>query len=220
MKYYLCRTFLCFSLFVYLGADGQVTSLNAAKEKAVKLFDGKTLAGWSGDTGNIWHIEDGAIAGGSLEVPVPHNFFLTTTKPYGNFILKLQFKLVCKEGFMNAGVQFRSTKMNDPSYEMVGYQADLGPGYWASLYDESRRNKTLAGADSLLVTRLLKPDEWNDFEIRAADNHIAIFLNSVQTVNYTETDTSIPQQGLIGLQIHGGGKTKVWYRNIFITEMQ
>ena len=49
---------------------------------------------------------------------------------------------------------------------------------------------------------------------------VEIFLNGLQTVNYTETDNTIPQQGLIGLQIHGGGKTKVSYKNIFITEMR
>jgi hypothetical protein len=38
-----------------------------------------------------------------------------------------------------------------PSYEMIGYQADLGDKYWASLYDESRRNKTLTGPDSATV---------------------------------------------------------------------
>ncbi|HRH49450.1 MAG TPA: DUF1080 domain-containing protein [Panacibacter sp.] len=220
MKYFLYCMFASVALFVYLPAICQVTNTKVAKRNAVKLFDGKTFTGWDGDIGNTWHIEDGAIAGGSLEVPVAHNFFLTTTKPYSNFILKLQFKLVCKEGFMNAGVQFRSTKMNDPSYEMVGYQADLGPGYWASLYDESRRNKTLASTDSLLIAKLLKPDEWNDYEVRAVDNHIEILLNGVQTVDYTEADNTIPQQGLIGLQIHGGGKTKVWYKNIFITEMR
>jgi hypothetical protein len=212
--------FACFSLFVHPPADGQVASNKAAKEKTVKLFDGKTFGGWDGDTGNTWHLENTAISGGSLEVTVAHNFFLTTEKSYSNFILTLQFKLVCKEGFMNAGVQFRSMKMVDSSYEMVGYQADLGPGYWASLYDESRRNKTLAGTDSLLIKKLLKPDDWNDFEVHAMGNHIEIFLNGVQTVNYTETNNFIPQEGLIGLQIHGGGKTKVWYKNIFITEMR
>lgn len=34
---------------------------------------------------------------------------------------------------------------------MTGYQADLGPGYWGSLYDESRHNKILAAPDSITL---------------------------------------------------------------------
>src|SRR5205823_10283427 len=47
------------------------------------LFDGKTLAGWEGDTAKTWRVEDGAIAGGSLDAVVPRNEFLCTTKSYG-----------------------------------------------------------------------------------------------------------------------------------------
>ena len=58
------------------------------------LFDGKTLAGWEGDTAKTWRVEDGAIVGGSLDAVVPRNEFLCTTKAYGDFQLKVTFKLV------------------------------------------------------------------------------------------------------------------------------
>src|SRR5688572_6621138 len=108
------------------------------------IFDGRTFTGWEGDTVAIWTIRDGALIGGSLEDTVPHNDFLCTTRPYSDFVLRLKFKLEGNGGFINAGVQFRSERLQQPAYEMTGYQADLGDGYWGSLYDESRRNKTLA----------------------------------------------------------------------------
>lgn len=184
-----------------------------------QLFDGKTFRGWEGDTITAWRIEDGALVGGSLTNVVPHNFFLVTTRSYRNFRLRLQFKLTSTKGFMNAGVQFHSQRADKPDYEMIGYQADLGPGYWASLYDESRRNKTLVAPDSALVTRLLKPNDWNDYEIRTANGRIQLFLNGTRTVDYTETDKTIPQSGRIGLQIHGGGAAQVAYRNILLEEL-
>ncbi|MEJ7676352.1 MAG: DUF1080 domain-containing protein [Segetibacter sp.] len=98
------------------------------------LFDGKTFRGWQGDTIHTWRIEKGALAGGSLRERVPHNNFLATTQSYNNFDLQLQFKLT-GTGFVNAGVQFHSQRLTNPPYEMTGYQADLGEGYWASLYD-------------------------------------------------------------------------------------
>lgn len=44
-------------------------------------------------------------------------------------------------------------------------------------------------------------------------------INGHQTVDYTEPDANIPQSGLIGLQIHGGGKAQVEFKDIFITEL-
>ncbi|RDB03487.1 3-keto-disaccharide hydrolase [Runella aurantiaca] len=188
-------------------------------QKAVRLFDGKSFKGWEGDTVTTWRIENGALVGGSLVTKVPHNDFLCTQRSFSNFILKLKFKLAGTEGFINSGVQFRSKRLTNPAYEMIGYQADLGDNYWASLYDESRRNKTLIGPDAALVKKILKPGAWNDFEVRAENRRIRILLNGQQTVDYTEPDESIPQSGLIGLQIHGGGKAEVAYKDIIIQEL-
>jgi hypothetical protein len=33
--------------------------------KAKPLFDGKTFAGWDGDTKKTWRIQDGTLVGGS-----------------------------------------------------------------------------------------------------------------------------------------------------------
>ena len=182
------------------------------------IFDGRTFTGWEGDTVATWTIRDGALIGGSLEDTVPHNDFLCTTRPYSDFVLRLKFKLEGNGGFINAGVQFRSERLQQPAYEMTGYQADLGDGYWGSLYDESRRNKTLARPDSTTLQRILIPDGWNDYEIRAEGRRIQLFINGTRTVDYTESDPSIPQSGLIGLQIHGGGEARVSYKDIVIEE--
>ena len=44
-------------------------------------------------------------------------------------------------------------------------------------------------------------------------------LNGVQTVDFTEKDDKFSQNGIIGLQIHGGGPSEAWYRNITIEEL-
>lgn len=180
------------------------------------LFDGETFEGWEGDTVNMWKIEDGVIMGGSLSEEVPNNDFLCTTQSFGDYILKLKFKLEGTEGFINAGVQFRSQRLSDPAYEMIGYQADIGNGLYGALYDESRRKTFIAGLDSVRNNKLTNIGEWNDYEIRAKGNHIQIFLNGQQTVDYKEGDSSIVQKGLIGLQVHGAGKAKVSYKDIII----
>jgi hypothetical protein len=70
------------------------------------------------------------------------------------------------------------------------------------------------------VTAALKPNDWNDYEVRAEGPRIRISLNGRQTVDYTETDTSIPQSGIIGLQIHGGGKAQVSFKDINIAVLK
>ena len=188
-------------------------------QKQISLFDGKSFNGWEGDTKNTWKIEDGCIIGGSLNNTVPKNDFLCTAKTYANFDLKLKIKLTGSEGFINSGIQFRSKRLTEPAHEMTGYQADWGVGYWASLYDESRRNKTMAKPDSAEVLKWIKINDWNDYQIIAENRRIRLFINGHQTVDYTEPNANIPQSGLIGFQIHGGGKAQVAFKDIYITEL-
>jgi len=186
----------------------------ASKEEI--LFNGENFNGWEGDTLKTWRIENGTIVGGSLTQTVDHNYFLCTKKSYEDFVIRAKFKLTGTDGFINTGIQFRSVRAKDPDYEMVGYQADLGEGFWAGLYDESRRNKTLVSPDSLLIKKILKPGDWNDYEVRCEGRRIRISLNGQQTVDYTEPDLSIPQKGIIGLQIHGGGKAQVAFKDLVL----
>lgn len=195
-----------------------LTTLLSFQKRPVPLFDGRTFAGWQGDTGTVWRIDNGVLVGGSLTQMVPHNYFLATTKPYGNFVMRLKMKLE-GTGFVNAGIQFRSQRAQKPDYEMVGYQADMGDKYWGCLYDESRRNKVLVGPDSTLTKRIVKPNDWNQYEIRCEGPRIRLYLNNTLTVDYTEPDAAIPQTGLIALQIHGGGKARVQYKEITIDEL-
>ncbi|MDB6130488.1 MAG: hypothetical protein JWM04_1595 [Verrucomicrobiales bacterium] len=187
--------------------------------RSISLFDGKTFNGWEGETQTIWKIREGAIVGGSLAAKTPHNEFIKTTRPYTNFVLELKFKLVGTEGFVNGGVQFRSIKSTKPAYEMIGYQADMGEGWWGCLYDESRRDKVLQRPDPVAVDKVLHRQEWNDYRVRCEGNRIQIWLNGLMTVDYLEPDPTIAGSGLLGLQVHGGGQTEAWYKDIRITPL-
>lgn len=186
----------------------------------ISFFDGKTFQNWEGDTLKTWRIMDGVLIGGSLENTVPHNDFLVTKEEYGDFVLSLKIRLTGQEGFINSGIQFHSQRLTDPAYEMTGYQADWGEGYWASLYDESRRNKTLVAPDSAQVLQWIRKNEWNDYKIHAEKGRIQLYINGHQTVDYTEPDSGIPQSGHIGFQIHGGGKAQVEIKDIFFEELR
>ncbi|MSU62380.1 MAG: DUF1080 domain-containing protein [Pedosphaera sp.] len=210
------------SISVFLAAllfAGCATFQNAS-HGPVRLDDGKTFSGWDGDLNKTWRIHDGAFVGGSLSTTVPRNEFLGTTHNYTNFVLRVKFKLVGTEGFVNGGVQIRSQRTKNPPNEMAGYQVDIGgPEWWGCIYDESRRNKVVAKSDIAAINKVLRLQDWNDYVIRAEGKRVRAWINSVLTVDYTEPDDSIPQWGKLGLQVHGGGKTEAWYKEIMVEEL-
>ena len=193
-------------------------TLNAAE---LKLSDGHTFNGWVGDTNKTWRIEDGAFVGGTLERKVPQNEFLRTTRSFTNFVLQVKFKLVGTDagGFINGGVQIRSEPAKTPPNEMVGYQCDIGEGWWGALYDESRRNKMLIKPDPKAVEKALKKNDWNQYVIRCEGKRIRTSINGVEMIDYTEADDSLPQFGLIGLQVHGGGPAVASYKDVQVEEL-
>jgi dienelactone hydrolase len=174
----------------------------------VPLFNGKDLTGWEGDS-SLWSARDGVLVGDSPGIK--QNNFLATEASYSDFILKYSVRLAGDSG--NSGVQFRSARL--PGHEISGYQADIGPNYWGSLYDESRRNRVLAPANPRALDALHKGD-WNHVTVRAMGNHITISLNGVTSVDYRETDPAIARDGRIALQIHSGGPMKVEFKDLYI----
>ena len=212
MKLLLASVILIISLPALQAADVR---------KVVSLTDGKTFAGWEGDTNKTWHIENGAFVGGTLKEKIPRNEFLRTQRRYTNFVLRVKFKLIgtAAGGFINGGVQVRSEPAKNPPNEMVGYQCDMGEGWWGALYDESRRNKVLIKPDPKAVEKALKKDDWNEYVIRCEGKRIRTAINGVAMIDYTESDDTLPQFGLIGLQVHGGGPTEASYKDVTIEEL-
>jgi hypothetical protein len=191
----------------------------AADDGFQPLFDGQTLSGWEGDE-KIFSVEDGAIVAGSATQKVAHNDFLATKEEFGDFELRLKAKLT--GAGQNAGIQFRSQRVKD-HFEMIGYQCDMGTmqgkPIWGALYDESRRRKFLVEPDAEKLGKVLKPDDWNEMVIRCEGPRIQLWVNGLQTVDYTEAEADIPQRGRFGLQIHGGEPAVAAYKEIRIQRL-
>ena len=179
------------------------------------LFDGKGFDGWEGNY-RYFRIEDHALVGGMLYAKIPRNQFLATHRSYRDFELQLEFKLLGED--TNAGIQLRSQRIPD-HHEVIGYQADLGQSYTGCLYDESRRNKILAGPKPGELAGIIKEQDWNVYRILCIGNRIRLWINGHPTVDYTEEDSRIVQEGVIALQIHSGPPGEVHYRRIRLREL-
>ena len=208
-------TVKCLLLFFFASL---LSSCSPSKKPSDTLFDGQSFKGWNVHTASVWRIEDGVITGGSLKGN-PRNEFLATDKVYKDFHLKLEYRLVGTEGFVNGGVQFHSQRTTDPPNEMAGFQADIGAGYTGYLYDESRRKRFLAEADTDLVASIERVGEWNQYEVIARGKHVTIILNGQRTIAYREQEENIPLEGHIALQIHGNSKAEISFRNLQIEEL-
>jgi hypothetical protein len=173
-----------------------------------ELFNGKDLDGWDGLIKEFWSVKDGAIVGTNGDKTVPFNTFLWTKKKYKDFEMKFQIRL--KDGKGNSGVQIRSEIANAKQFSAKGPQCDIGQEYWGSLYGENFGGMMKA-APKDVVKKALKPADFNDYYIKCVGKHVTIKLNGETTV---DDDFKMPEDGLIGLQLHGGHVMEVTFKNI------
>ena len=191
----------------------------AAPPAPIRLFDGRSFAGWNGDFEGTWRIENGEIMAGDPSKAAARNEFLATDREFEDFELRYEYRIDATEK-PNAGVQFRSRRI--PSHhEVVGYQADIGPGIIGALYDESRRRTFLVTPSERLQREALAGarDGWNTCVVRCDGPRIRITVNGVQTVDYTENDPTVTRRGMIALQIHGDMVGTIRYRNIVVVDL-
>lgn len=173
------------------------------------LFNGKDLTGWvqpAKDSGASFQVEDGAIVG-RTDGKLKKNEFLVTEKPYTNFILKAKVKI--RNG--NSGIQIRSTRSKDGV--VAGPQADVADGYWGLLYEERMRG-ILEQYPKEKAEKLIKKDDWNDFEIKFQGQQLVIKINGTTVID--RTDEKFRKSGIIALQVHVGPPMEVSYKDISI----
>jgi len=189
----------------------------ACKEKLPKgfkrLFDGKKLKGWTGRK-TLWKVEDGAIAGETTaKAKLRHNDFLYTDKEYGDFELRLKYRL--RNG--NSGVQIRSQVRKD--FRVTGYQADIAERrYTGILYGEGGRG-ILADVKPKEIAKFVKKKDWNDYRILCKGKRIQLWINGRPTIDYTEKKASAPKKGVIAFQLHVGPPMKVCFKDIIIKDL-
>ncbi|RPE12423.1 DUF1080 domain-containing protein [Chitinophaga lutea] len=115
----------------------------ACAQKAVKIFDGKTLNGWEGDT-EYWRVENGCLVGEiKPDKPLKTNsFIIWQGGAPADFELTLQFRITAAG---NSGINYRSEKLSDVPHALKGYQADIdGANRYTGQNYEERGRTTLA----------------------------------------------------------------------------
>ncbi|MBN3519327.1 DUF1080 domain-containing protein [Algoriphagus lutimaris] len=209
----------CISILVFV----LLSTLNCYSQNrntTISLFDGTSLNGWEAvnpENGKYWSVVDSVITGGNGIINIPTNTYLRTTESFEDFEFRALFRLTGDHstGLINSGIQYRSIIEEN---KIIGYQADIGKGYWGDIYDEHRRGK-LVGGDLSTLKHLLNEDGWNSYIIRCIGNKHELYINGIKTTEYFELDSEIPSKGVIGIQVHSGGNAKVEFKHITITRL-
>lgn len=182
----------------------------------VPLFNGKDLTGWEvrpvkDADKDKWSFKDGILAA------KPGSGWIGTTKMYGDFILKVEWKIAAggnsgvflrvpdvksKESPSALGMEIQILDDNDPKYKnLKPYQ------YCGGLYHfVGPSKKMFKGAG-----------EWNSYEITCKGEKISVVFNGEKVIDADaakdETLAKRPRRGFIGLQNHS---SPVEFRNVQI----
>ncbi len=202
---------ICLLLASALGAFGQpVLSKEEKKDGFKPLFNRKNLKQWRGDS-RLWRVNNGVLTGSTDDTQIFQNTFLIHELEVGNFHLKLQVKL--RNG--NSGIQFRSETL--PDFVVRGLQADMALGnWWGSIYDEKGKRGVIVNGWTGKADMVVKPEDWNDYEIIAVGDSITLKVNGLVTA---ELRDATRLTGVLALQIHSGPRMKVFFRNMRIKRL-
>ncbi len=196
--------------------------------QAVSLFDGQTLSGWKvlneSHHAKYWSVTDGTIQCSSGGEKMKPTTFLYSEKAYEDFIFTCKFRITgdYSTGLVNSGIQYRSiVEQAKPHkhWRIVGYQADIGRGWWGGIYDEHRRGNIYKVDAKALLQSAFKEDAWHTYRIVCKGDNHKLYINGILTADYVEEDETIPSKGHFALQLHGGGICQIQYKDIKIIEL-
>lgn len=187
-------------LLAYLQSPVQ-TPIRATKANVERLWDGRTLEGWKGD-GVSWSVQNGVLIGKTAGLA--RNEFLISEYELGDFRLEVDVQLVDDAG--NSGIQFRSQEL--PEREVMGYQADIGPGWWGKLYEEHRRGLLVSSFDASHFV----PGAWHRYQIEARGARVRTWLDGQLCVDLEDPDGL--KRGVLAFQLHSGPATELRVRNL------
>ncbi len=167
----------------------------AAEEGFVSLFDGKSLAGWTGSLAG-YAVEDGhliCVAGGKGN--------LLTEAEYSDFVFKFEFKLT--DG-ANNGLGIRCPKVAEGNLHLEGIELQI-------LDDTAEKYKTLKpyqyhgsvyGIVPAKVGSLKPLGEWNQQEVTAKGRRVTIVVNG-KTIVDADLDEAT-KAGTLDATVHPG----------------
>ncbi len=203
--------FIVASLFcLNLSAQTETTAVREKPDKKgwVKLFDGKTLSGWTAPDPGGWNMQDGVLKGTGGK---SHLFSPNT---YTNLVFKAEVKL---NHSGNSGMYFRAQYGKGWP---VGYEAQVentspDPQKTGSLYNNPERN--FKPEPIPVREQLVQDDTWWTQTVIAIGNRIIIKVNDKIVTDFVDEHNTLTS-GHLAFQQHNQG-SEVEYRNVMVKRL-
>ena len=206
-------TKILFSTFAALSLFSSTLCAQKYPEKPdkngwIKLFDGKTLSGWTAPDPGEWKMEDGILKGTG---PVSHLF---SPNEYTNLEFKAEVKL---NHSGNSGMYFRAAvgKGWPEGYEAQVENTSPDPQKTGSLYSYAARNYR---PEPIPVhEQLIQDDTWWTQHIIAIGNRIIIKVNDKIVTDFVDEHNTF-KSGHLAFQQHNQG-SEVQFRNVMVKHL-
>jgi hypothetical protein len=190
------------------------TPVKPGYEQILKAYDGRfEKHGWNHYGPGYFDLDP---ATGVLTSHGGMGLLWYAAKPYGDFVLDLEFK--CADRTTNSGVFVRipavptSDEYIYHSFEIQIDDASEGVHTTGAVYD--------AEAPRARASRF--PGEWNHYRITVRGDRITVELNGTEVVNWRAEPRGkvrdFARRGYIGLQNHDD-RSPVYFRNIYVKEL-
>jgi hypothetical protein len=192
-----------------------IVSASAAEVKMVSAFNGKDLAGWKTSGADaFWTAADGVLIGENKDsfADYKKGNMLYTEKSYQDVVIECECRF---SGEIDSGIMVRKDAAGKKDIQMqIGVSRSLKKDMTCAFYI----GKYPEAGWAPKVATLWKNDQWNKIRFQAKGDTYTVWLNGEQVSNYV--DANYPKAAPVGLQVHGGLKMKVEYRNITIGEIK
>ncbi|MEQ1822677.1 MAG: DUF1080 domain-containing protein [Fimbriimonadaceae bacterium] len=171
-----------------------------------KIFDGKSLSGWTVVGGGTWTAAQGVLKGVCTKAD-PQGI-LVYEKEVEDFTAKLQFKI----SGGNSGFYFRTERIAEQPL-VKGMQAEIDAiDDVAGIWETAGRGWVFKPTPEIHAKSKFKPGEWTDMFVSAIGTHYVVKLNG-ETI--TDIDDPVGRRkGALALQLHGDMDMTVEFRDI------
>jgi hypothetical protein len=175
-----------------------------------RIWDGKTLEGWTPAGGGHWAVENGAIHGTSTPTESRHGH-LFSPDSYSDFAVRLKFESIKGD----SGLYLRAEEGGKSGVQ--GVQANIDPEKdMGGLYEIDGRG-WLARPAADVLKKAFKPKEWNELAVVALGDRVVVFVNGIKTA---EVDHDAGRKrGRLALQVHAGQNVDIKFKDIEVLDL-
>ncbi|MFQ5730520.1 MAG: DUF1080 domain-containing protein [Planctomycetaceae bacterium] len=163
----------------------------------IRLFDGRTLFGWTANSDANWRVKDGVLVADAGKAGL-----LVTNVPFADYELRCEYRL---EKGGNSGLFLRTV------FQPTNPAVDC---YELNICDTHKTHPTGSlVARKVAGVKVVKEGEWLTYVVTVQGKRISVQLDGKQVLDYTDDEKTARRIGFIGLQFREG---RIEFRNVLL----